>query len=446
MSSRGSSGALLLVAGLGVVGAMIAMSRSAPAAPAAPGGQTGPTGPTGGTGPTGPAKPTEAQCVAMHKSALELGAKATAAAQAAARAPLDAALASQAAQAAQAAAAAATQLATLCGPLVTSQKPPVATEWGGGGPQGGQGQGGTATGPTGAPLDRNCQSLLLAYQAAYSDATELQAMVQVNPDDEETLEAAGGAFEELVGAAMAYQSSCPDIPTITQWLKELEAGGGFNPGGGDDGELPGHLRDRWSADPGVTTQSRASNVPRIDEWPAAQASLGSSQGGVCKNQPDLFFTDYGRWPIVTGGALIHCNCDPVCSGVSGPEASGRLNQWGALTSTLVDSRVELSASDVAEITSEIGAQEAWLKNSAPGAFSRYLAALYAIYAGALGEPGLDEEDKAVAVHVVLIARKLLESMGVNPALVPPLPFVWVPRIEGAVFVPVWSSLHLFPGI
>jgi len=454
MSNKGS-GALLLVGGLGVIAALVAMSQSSKA-------EASPTPtPVGPVGPTGPTKPTDQQCVAMKTAADALVAKATAAVNAFEADPKNEALHQAAIAATQAATAASQSYAALCGPIVgtpaktagpsgpvTSTPPSGTVDWNdlkarldrmGSGP----GQG-TSTLPDGRPLSDGCQSLLLGYQAVYGDAQELQALAEMNPHDTEAAQAAEQAYEELISAAQAYEAGCPTIPTIANWLHSLGAHPSTVP---SSSTAPfNYLQGRWAPEGLVTTSTRAPSVPRLTDWPASSIALASSQGGAC-NGPDLEFQGIGSWPVVSNRVVLECQCDPVCTGADVASIVRQLDAWGFQLSVLVDSNANLDAQSVTTLTTQLGAFEAYFRDHAPGVFTRYLAALYALFAGVLGEPGLSEADKAVATHVVLVASKLLKSLGTDPARVPALPFVWVPRAnDGSLEVPIWSRLNLFPGV
>lgn len=409
-------GPILLVGGLGAVALLLLMSQKKEETPAAP-------RPPGPTGPTGPADP----CLELRNAVKR--AEAALASQ-----PANTLL-SQALMLAKAAVA-------KCEPRVG--KPSIEEMGGvdigkltqqlnamtGGSPQGG--------------LSPACSKAMQEYQLAAATAqTALQA-AQASPRDAALYSAMQTAVSGALARGKAYQAAgCPPVADLDAWIRATEAALGQGPAG--PSQTPAEVDPRFAADAPLQITQRPSNVPRLDSWPATR--LGPSKGGGCSpGSPDLEFPDFGVWPVVSNGLVLECQCDPVCNGVTGAEARDLLNTWGAQLSTLVDPNAELGPADVAALTQAIGTAEARLRQIAPGAFGRYVAALFALFAGLW--PDLDDEnERAAAGHVILVTKALLASMNLNPARVPALPFVYEPRNEdGDLIVPIWSALGLFPGV
>jgi hypothetical protein len=126
---------------------------------------------------------------------------------------------------------------------------------------------------------------------------------------------------------------------------------------------------------------------------------------------------------------------------------GRANGWFARLATLAAPQM-LSPADVANLLREIGEEEKYWMSVGAGYFARNLAAVFAIFVGALPEL-TDELEKGFANHVILATKKTLEAMGVNPAKIPHWPLVVVPRDVNnnqRLVVPLNSWLNIFPGV
>lgn len=308
--------------------------------------------------------------------------------------------------------------------------------------------GGATTGPCSPDQFHN---LMLA-------ANQAGLMAQATPNAT-TIGAANAAYSALLLAAQNWQrSGCPADQNVANVLAQLSnwqpastaptasALDRFNEGMLQVVARPASVPRLAAGDSLLNAQSPNVGVQPVTLQDASGASVWA--GPYCG--PDVQFGSHGTWPIASAGfvaqALGSCHQDPLDPAADRVTALSSIATWGNALGVLSSPGTMTADLAAQTIIQQMGSAETWLRQWAPGMFLRYLAFLYVLFADALPEL-TDEDDKAIANHVILITRDLIGQMGGDVRRIPQLPVVWVPRDgSGRLSIPMWSPMNLYAGL
>lgn len=427
---------IALIAGLGAVGVLAMLSSSKASASSA-------TDPGGGGGGGGGTPPVTDPCAAALKRVQDAARAAVAAQAALQKNPADTqaqALLKTAQQAGQAAVA---MWPKSCGtlPAFDAQGNPVTVASGKAPPTSKAPPAGAGAGlPVNTSPPANAACDLKRFQVLAQEADQAAALANQTPDRAH-IQAANDATASLKAFALAWApAGCPETRNVASVAAQIAQW------------QPAPLPDRFGEM--IQTIPPRSDVPILDDLLAdvsgnqfntTSAYQNEYKGPVCG--PDIMFGGTEAvWPIASTGlvpkALGSCDCDPVCAHVPLQTMLNTLDAWAKDLAALTRPSTA-SASDVAETVRDMGIAEKTLREHGPGIFLRYLAFLHSVMKGALSEV-TDEDEQAMANHVVLVTGALLQSMGATQ--IHDVPFIWVPRDEAGEFsIPRPSALNLWPG-